>query len=117
VFLGREITRNHAYSEETARKIDAEISRIVDTQYARAKEIILGRREALDKIAAALLEYETIEGKHIMEILQFGELRSPVIVGMPAKPDEKPADKKTAEKPVVPAPMPAGGAAPSPTPA
>ena len=117
VFLGREITRNHAYSEETAKKIDAEISRIVDTQYARAKEIILGKREALDKIAAALLEYETIEGKHIMEILQFGELRSPVIVGMPAKPDEKPADKKTAEKPVVPAPMPAGGAAPSPTPA
>jgi cell division protease FtsH len=117
VFLGREITRNHAYSEETARKIDAEISRIVETQYARAKEIILGHREALDKIAAALLEYETIEGKHVMEILQFGEIRSPVIVVKPTKPEEKALDKKTAEKPATSAPIPASGAEPSPTPA
>ena len=35
-------------------------------------------RRALDKIAEALLEYETIEGKHVLEILQFGEMRSPV---------------------------------------
>jgi len=117
VFLGREITRNHAYSEETARKIDAEISRIVDTQYARAKEIILGKRDVLDKIAAALLEYETIEGKHVLEILNFGELRSPVIVEKATKPDAKTPDKKSAEKPATAAPLPAGGAEPSPSPA
>jgi len=115
VFLGREITRNHAYSEETARKIDAEISRIVDTQYARAKAIILEKRDALDKIAAALLEYETIEGKHVLEILNFGEIRSPIIVEKP-KPEEKPIDKK-AEKPATAPPLPASGAEPSPTPA
>jgi len=117
VFLGREITRNHAYSEETARKIDAEISRIVDTQYARAKEIILGKRDVLDKIAAALLEYETIEGKHVLEILNFGELRSPVIVEKVTKPDAKTPDKKSAEKPATSTPLPAGGAEPSPSPA
>jgi cell division protease FtsH len=117
VFLGREITRNHAYSEETARKIDAEISRIVDTQYARAKEIILGKREALDKIAAALLEHETIEGRHVLEILQFGEIRSPIVVEKPTKADAKPLDKKAAEKPAAPAAIPAGGVEPSPTPA
>ena len=117
VFLGREITRNHAYSEETARKIDAEISRIVDTQYARAKEIILGKRDVLDKIAAALLEYETIEGKHVLEILNFGELRSPVIVEKATKPDAKTPDKKSAEKPATSTPLPAGGAEPSPSPA
>jgi cell division protease FtsH len=117
VFLGREIQRHQVYSEETARKIDAEISRIVDTQYARAKEIILGKREALDKIAAALLEYETIEGKHVLEILEFGEIRSPVVVEKPTKADAKPLDKKPAEKPATSAPMPTGGAEPSPTPA
>ena len=117
VFLGREITRNHAYSEETARKIDAEISRIVDTQYARAKDIILGKREALDKIAAALLEYETIEGKHILEILNFGEIRSPIIVEKPTKPDEKALEKKAAGKPAAAPTLPASGAEPAPTPA
>ncbi len=117
VFLGREITRNHAYSEDTARKIDAEISRIVDTQYARAKDIILGKRDALDKIAAALLEYETIEGKHVLEILNFGEIRSPIIVEKPTKPDAKTADKKAAGKPATIPPLPAGGAEPAPTPA
>ena len=117
VFLGREITRNHAYSEETARKIDAEISRIVETQYARAKDIILGHRDALDKIAAALLEYETIEGKHVLELLNFGELRSPVVVEKPTKPDEKTADKKAAGKPASIPPLPASGAEPAATPA
>ena len=117
VFLGREITRNHAYSEDTARKIDAEISRIVDTQYARAKDIILGHRDALDKIAAALLEYETIEGKHVLELLNFGELRSPVVVEKPTKPDEKTADKKAAGKPASIPPLPASGAEPAATPA
>jgi len=117
VFLGREITRNHAYSEETARKIDAEIFRIVDTQYTRAKDIIIGKREALDKIAAALLEFETLEGKHVLEILNFGEIRSPIVVEKPTKPDEKPADKKAAGKSASAPPLPASGAEPSPTPA
>jgi cell division protease FtsH len=117
VFLGREITRNHAYSEETARKIDAEISRIIDTQYARAKDIILSKREALDKIAAALLEFETIEGKHVLEILNFGEIRSPIIVEKLSKPDEKTPDKKVSGKPASIPPLPATGAEPSPTPA
>ncbi len=117
VFLGREIQRHHAYSEETARKIDSEISRIVDEQYKRAKEIILSKRDALDKIAVALLEHETIEGKHVLEILQFGELRSPVVVDRTAKADAKPSDKKAAEKAAAAATLPAGGATPSPTPA
>jgi cell division protease FtsH len=60
VFLGREITRSQPYSEETARKIDAEVFRIVDQQYLRAKELILSHRAGLDKIAEALLEHETI---------------------------------------------------------
>jgi cell division protease FtsH len=83
VFLGREITRNQHYSEEIARKIDAEITRIITEQYERATEVIKTHRHALDKIAEALLEYETIEGKHVMEILKTGAITSPVIRELP----------------------------------
>jgi len=115
VFLGREITRSQAYSEETARKIDAEVFRIVNEQYARATEIIATRRPALDKIAEALLEHETIEGKHVMEILQHGEMRSPVVREIPPLPKsgEKNAPKKSADKPA----EAMGGTAPAANPA
>ncbi|MDP3072468.1 MAG: ATP-dependent zinc metalloprotease FtsH [Opitutaceae bacterium] len=102
VFLGRDITRSQHVSEETARRIDAEVSRIINDQYVRAKEIITGKREALDKIAAALLEHETIEGKHVLEILAHGEIRSPVVRELPPKLVDKGTDKKTADKPETP---------------
>jgi len=116
VFLGREITRSQTYSEETARKIDAEVFRIVGEQYARATEIIIARRPALDKLAEALLEHETIEGKHVMEILQFGELRSPVVREIPPLPKtgEKNSGKKPSDKPAADG---LGSSAPAPTPA
>lgn len=79
IFLGKEITRNQNYSEETARRIDEEIHRIIDGQYKRAKELLETHEEALRKVAEALLEYETLEGKHVEEILEHGELRSEVV--------------------------------------
>src|SRR5471030_2296840 len=99
VFLGREITRTENYSEETARQIDLEIHRIIAEQYERAKGILLEHRAALDKVAAALLEYETIEGKHVLEILQFGEIRSPIAASFVGKVSDKPEEKKAADKP------------------
>ena len=115
VFLGREITRNELISEETARRIDEEIHRIIDEQYQRARQIIEERRDALDKIAEALLEHETIDGKHVLEILQFGEIRSPILPAVPAKTDgQPPAPKKAPDKAAAPEPM---GPAPAPTPA
>ena len=116
VFLGREITRNENFSEETARKIDVEIHHIIDAQYQRAKAIILEKRPALDKIAEALLQYETIEGRHVHEILEFGEIRSPVVVVPPSKPDDK-SGKKVSEKTVATDDLAGGAPAPAPTPA
>ena len=98
VFLGRDITRNENVSEETARKIDAEIHRIIEEQYQRATDILAQHRDALDKVAEALLEFETIDGQHVMEILQFGELRTPVVSSQPPKADP-PSAKKQPEKP------------------
>ena len=76
-----------------------EIQRIISEQYERAKKIIGERRSALDKIAEALLEHETIEGRHVLEILEFGEIRSPIAAAFVGKPAEKPEEKKAADKP------------------
>ncbi len=113
VFLGREITRNENISEDTARRIDEEIHRIIGEQYQRATQIISERRPALDKMAEALLEHETIDGKHVLEILQFGEIRSPIVATLPPKTDAT-SGKKSSEKATEPEPM---GPATAPTPA
>jgi cell division protease FtsH len=95
VFLGREITRNDHVSEDMARKIDAEVHQIIEEQYQRATKLITEKRSALNAIAEALLQYETIEGKHVQEILEFGEIRTPVIM---TPPTLKPENKDTAKK-------------------
>ena len=117
VFLGREITRSQTYSEETARKIDGEVFRIVDEQYQRAVALISERREVLDKIAAALLEHETIEGKHVLEVLQFGEIRSPIVREPTNRSDDKSSGKKAPGKSIAPEGLGQGGATPAPSPA
>ncbi len=67
------------FSEETAQKIDKLIFDIVDEQYVRSLDILKEHRKALDVMADALLEHETIDGKHVHEILEFGEMRSPIV--------------------------------------
>jgi cell division protease FtsH len=117
VFLGRDITRSQHISEDTARRVDAEVSRMISEQYIRAKEIITAHRSALDKIGAALIEHETIEGKHVKEILEFGEIRSPIVNEPLTKQPDK-SVKKSADKPTAaPDPLSHGGATPAPTPA
>ncbi|QYM80403.1 ATP-dependent zinc metalloprotease FtsH [Horticoccus luteus] len=115
VFLGREITRNEKYSEETARRIDEEIRRIIDEQYQRATQIITERRDALEKIANALIEFETIEGKHVLEILQHGNIQTPVFRDPLTKQDTKPVEKRPPEKNAAADTLP--GSSPAPTPA
>ena len=78
VFLGKELSRAQNYSEETAQKIDSAIKEIIDQQYERAKQILLENLDALHASANALLEYETIEGKHIHEILEHGKIVSEI---------------------------------------
>jgi cell division protease FtsH len=80
VFLGRDITRSQHLSEDTARQIDQAISEIINSQYGRAEQIVNEHRSALDKVAQALLEHETIEGRHVLEILKEGEIKSPIVL-------------------------------------
>ncbi len=62
IFLGREISEQRNYSDEVAAKIDAEVREIIDRAYERAKEALTTHREVLDRLAALLVEKETIEG-------------------------------------------------------
>ena len=73
VFLGREFNqRQRNFSEATAIDIDSEVRLIVTTQYSRAKQLLLENKEALDRIAVALLEWETLDGADV-ELLIRGE--------------------------------------------
>ena len=65
VFLGRSITRQQNMSEETAKKVDAEIRKFVDKGYERARKILTDKIEDLHKLAKALLTYETLSGEEI----------------------------------------------------
>jgi cell division protease FtsH len=61
VFLGKEITTEKNYSEQTAQKIDEEVEGIIKKAYETARKIIRQRRKILDAIAKQLIEKETIE--------------------------------------------------------
>jgi len=69
VFLGRQITRQEHMSEETAKRVDAEVKRIVDAGYQRAKKILTEKIEDLHKLAKALLVYETLSGEEIKDLI------------------------------------------------
>jgi cell division protease FtsH len=70
IFLGREFAQHRDYSEETARLIDAEISAIVTQSYEKAKEIIQGNMDTLQRLASALLEKEVLDGNQIERIIK-----------------------------------------------
>ena len=73
VFLGRDMmSRSKDYSEQTAQDIDAEVKRIIDEANNTAKELITANRDKLEIIANALLEYETLDGAQVTEIMQHG---------------------------------------------
>ena len=69
VFLGRSVTKQQNMSEETARKVDAEVKKIVDKGYERARKILTEKIDDLHKIAKALLVYETLSGDEIRDLI------------------------------------------------
>jgi cell division protease FtsH len=100
VFLGRELTRNRDYSEATAEEIDREVRRLLDQAYQKAKETLLANRDTLDVIAKALLEFETLDGSQIEEIVKHGRLLNPPR-GVPPPTGEKMPPEKPPKQVVV----------------
>jgi cell division protease FtsH len=77
VFLGRDISRARDYSEATAEQIDQEVKKLLDDAYQLAKQTLIAHRDQLEIIAKALLEYETLDGSQIKEIVEHGRLINP----------------------------------------
>lgn len=77
VFLGREMARAKVYSEFTAQEIDVEVKRIIDEAYNRAKELLETHRDKLELIAKSLLEFETLDGSQVEEIVRTGKFTPP----------------------------------------
>ena len=69
VFLGRSVARQQNMSEETAKKVDAEIRNFVEKGYDRARKILTEKIEDLHKLAKALLTYETLTGSEIEDLI------------------------------------------------
>ena len=100
VFLARDMTRGRDYSEATAQKIDAEVKQLIDTAYQRSKDVILKRRVELDAIAKALLEFVTLDGTHIAEIMEHGRIMNPPRTKPPTPPPaEAPTPRPAAVEP------------------
>ena len=69
VFLGRDYGNTQDYSEETAKRIDDEVARIMKDAHDRAYEILVSHREQMDLMASVLLERETVEGEACLALL------------------------------------------------
>jgi len=69
IFIGRDLGMHRDFSEDMAKKIDAEVRKIIDIAYGRAKDIVTKNREKLTKITDLLLEKESIDGRQVDQIL------------------------------------------------
>jgi cell division protease FtsH len=93
VFLGRDVSTHRNLSDETARKVDGEITRIVEEQYERARNVLEEYRAKVETMAKALMEWETLDSDQIEDIMTGQEPRPPA-AGTDDKP-ESPSGKES----------------------
>ena len=96
IFLGREISQHRDYSEETAQTIDEQVRDFIMQAYERAKAILTENKDALTRIAEALLERETLDGVDIQMLLDGEPLKEKAAPSISSK-DKESAESETAE--------------------
>ncbi|MDI6771822.1 MAG: ATP-dependent zinc metalloprotease FtsH [bacterium] len=106
IFLGRDLVESRNYSEEIAYEIDKEIRRIIDECYERARAAILEHRDALDRIAQALIEHESLEAEDLNRLFA-GEPLAPVgsEATVAPEPRAEPAATEARLRPEAPVPQ------------
>jgi len=117
VFLGREVSRAKVYSESTAQDIDSEVKRIIDEAYQIAKNLITTHIGKLELIAKSLLEYETLDGQQVAEIVATGKFTPPPPTPQVDPPHGAPAGTPLPEAPSKPTPPKLPGGLGNPAPA
>ena len=113
VFLGHSVTQNKNVSEATAREIEAEVKAMIDSGYNRAKEILIEHIDELHMLANGLLEYETLSGQEVRQILR-GEKVVRAVVDDPMPETRRASVPSTGS--LRPDPAPGGGLDPAPQP-
>jgi cell division protease FtsH len=103
IFLGRSVTTHKNVSETTMQKVDAEIRRIIDEQYALARRLIEENREKIEVMAKALLEWETLDAEQIGDIMEGKAPRPP----KPSQSRPNPPTDSAPTAPATPTPHPA----------
>ncbi|HVH09965.1 MAG TPA: ATP-dependent zinc metalloprotease FtsH [Gemmatimonadales bacterium] len=96
IFLGREVVQRREVSERTAELVDTELKRLLGEAYEHAREILTKHRTQLDRLAAALLERETLDREEVDLVVAGKPL--PVILPPPAPPTAAPAEGATRDK-------------------
>jgi len=86
------------YSEKTAEAIDSEVKKITEEAYQKAKELIEANKDKLEKIAKALLKYETLDADDVKLILEGGQLDKPTVADLLAAEQAKGEQPKTPQK-------------------
>ena len=99
IFLGREISQHRDYSEETARSIDDQVHSFVMQGYDRAKEILTENKDALIRIADALLERETLDGVDIQTLIDGQPLKEKPAPTAPQKDEDEKGEKSEGAEP------------------
>jgi cell division protease FtsH len=79
MFLGRDIASERDFSEETAAVIDDEVSQLVAEAYRRAKEVLLGNKHVLDKLANMLVDKETVDSEELQDLLATNDVKMAAI--------------------------------------
>ena len=102
VFLGRSVTTHKNVSETTMQKVDAEIRRIIDQQYALARRLIEENRDKIEVMAKTLLEWETIDADQINDIMEGRAPRPP----KPSQSKPNPPSDSAPTAPATPTPTP-----------
>jgi cell division protease FtsH len=106
IFLGREIAQHQDYSEDTAIRIDQEVKGIVSQQYERAYRILTEHREALVRIAEALLANEVLDGEQVHRLAVGQELEArPSASPSPVATEDETRGRQRERPPIV-APLP-----------
>ncbi len=102
VFLGSNLGQGREYSEATAQMIDTEVRKLCDDAYARALQLITDHRDKLEIIAKALLEFETLDGQQIKDILDHGRMLTPPSAPTkPSRPSSEPPPLKREEGTII----------------
>ena len=98
IFLGRDIARDRNYSEQVAAAIDEEVRRLIEEAYKKARTILQEKRDALERVVAALMERETLNREAFVAVVEGRPLPAPATSPVEPEPGKQAAQQERSER-------------------